>query len=128
MKRLLAIILLITFLFIAILARLIYIGIVDGQKLYTLALDQWTRDVPITARRGSIFDRSGIVLADSYSTYTLYVRPVEITDHEKTAKTLGELTGLTEKEISKKIIKKSSEVLISKNLSKEVMLKILKSG
>ncbi len=50
----------IAFIFLSFL-RLGYIQIVWGKKLQTRALEQWTRDLPVTADRGDITDTNGIV-------------------------------------------------------------------
>ena len=85
---------LVAFLFVAIIARLIYIQIAEGSSLRVKALDQWTRDVPVTGERGDIFDRNGVLLADTETLYTVYARPVSVTDKEYTARVLGTVLGV----------------------------------
>ena len=74
-KRLLAIFFAVTFIFFLIGCRLCYLQLFSAYNLTQKALDQWTRDLPITAERGRIFDRNGEILADNVTTYNLYVRP-----------------------------------------------------
>ena len=38
---------LVTFLFVAIISKLVYIQLVNGKELQLKALDQWTRDIPV---------------------------------------------------------------------------------
>ena len=66
-KRLLAIGLLITFIFVAVLGKLFYIQIIDGVDLQAKALDQWTRDVPIVATRGKVYSANGYEQPISYA-------------------------------------------------------------
>ena len=71
-KRLLVFILLITFLFFALIVRVGFIQIIDGANLQIKATDQWTRDVPLKAERGEIIDSTGAVLAKSVLTFDVY--------------------------------------------------------
>ena len=73
-KRLLAIIMLITFVFSAIVVRLFIVQVVDAENLLNKAESQWIRDLPLNAKRGTIFDKNGIALAVSYTSYNIYVR------------------------------------------------------
>ncbi len=49
-------IILIAFLFVALLGRLIYIEVVIAKDLQAKALDQWMRDVPLQAERGDSYN------------------------------------------------------------------------
>ncbi len=71
--------------------RLGWIQIVRGERYKELAIAQQTRDIPIPAKRGTIFDRNGKELAKSASTNTVYARPREIADVEDAAKKLAEV-------------------------------------
>ncbi len=73
-KRLLALILLVTFVFFVLILRLVYIQYYWANDLLGMAASQWTRALPITAKRGDVLDVNGSVLAASYTTYNVYVR------------------------------------------------------
>ena len=62
----------------ALLLRLGYWQVVRAGWLQSNALDQWTRELPITAKRGDILDRRGNVLASSAPCFSVVVRPQEI--------------------------------------------------
>jgi stage V sporulation protein D (sporulation-specific penicillin-binding protein) len=117
---------LIAFLFTAILCKLIYIEVIDSGRLQSLALDQWTRDVPLRAERGKIYDRNGVVLADSTTSYTIFVRPVSVKNKEHTAKVLSSVLGLDEIKLLEKMRSKISEITVAKQVDKQTMLKITK--
>ena len=89
-KRLLIVVLSITFLFCALSGRLFYLQIVKGSWLSAKAADQWYRDLPLEAPRGKILDRNGKVLADNKNVYTVYVRPRAVKDFEKVSRVLAE--------------------------------------
>ncbi|MEG1608577.1 MAG: penicillin-binding transpeptidase domain-containing protein, partial [Clostridia bacterium] len=118
-KKLLAVLMLITFLFLLLGIRLFWVQIVDGNSLQLKAFDQWTRDLPMRADRGDIVDCNGIVLASSKTTFTLYGRPNEISDPHYIAVSIAEIVGKDVETLSKILSKKGvSEITVAKNLSK----------
>ena len=46
-------------LFAALVGRLLYVQVFQGGLLQAKATDQWTRDLPVVAERGTIYDRNG---------------------------------------------------------------------
>lgn len=128
-KRLLASALVITFFLLVVLGKFAYIQLIDGKSLQAKALDQWTRDVPLKAERGTIYDTNGIELAGTSTSYTLYVRKVNVRDVEKLAKVVSETTGISAERIKDKLEKSSSsEITLCKKISKESMNRIIESG
>ncbi len=86
--------------------RIGWIQIVNGEKYKQLALEQQTRDIPIPAKRGTIYDRKGKELAVSASTNTVWARPVEVEKSGKldeTAKKLSEILEMDEEEVREKL-------------------------
>ncbi len=77
-----------------IFARFFYIQVIDGEHLRALALDQWTREIPVVAERGKILDRNGAVLAGNVTSYTVFARPNAVEDKETTARILAEIFSL----------------------------------
>ena len=55
--------------------RVGWIQIVRGAEYSEMATEQQTSDIPLTARRGVIYDRNGKELAISAVTNTIWVRP-----------------------------------------------------
>lgn len=124
-KRLFAVFIATTFIFVVIFFKVFYIQIIWGKKLQAKALDQWTRDLPLTALRGNITDRNGVVLATSETSFTVYLRAKNIDDCEKVATVLSEVLDLDyEKVLKKTKDKSSSEVTIKKQISLEAANKI----
>ena len=70
-KRILALILLVSFIFCVLLIRLGVVQLINGTWLQSKAADQWTRDLPLKAERGKIYDITGSSLAVSYTTYNV---------------------------------------------------------
>lgn len=89
------------------------------------ALDQWTRELPIVAKRGQITDRNGVVLADNSTAYTVFARANAMSNKEKSAALLSSALGLQENEVYEKLTKKkTSEVTIAKKVGKEEVEKL----
>lgn len=124
-KRLLIIVILITFLFAAVFGRLIYLQIFQAEALQVKAAEQWMRDLPLTAKRGLITDRNGVVLADSSTLYDVYIRPNAIEDRSAVANLLATALNTDYDKIWEKVNKTGvSEVTIAKKIEKSVMQQI----
>lgn len=114
--------------------RLGWIQIVRGSEYSEKAVEQQTRDTPIEAERGSIYDTNGNELAVSVTCYTIWARPTDVksgkTEKEKNtkignvAKTLSENLGMEYEEVQKLITKEQSIVKIKKGVDKDVADKI----
>src|SRR5450432_70015 len=64
--------------FTGLFSRFIYLQLVLHSHYQTLAESNRIAIVPITPNRGVITDRNGVVLAQSYSAYTLEVTPSRV--------------------------------------------------
>ena len=128
-KKNLIIIMIIVFVCLtALCLRLGWIQIVKGSEYSEKAVEQQTRDTPIEAKRGSIYDTHGNELAVSATCYTIWARPSDVRSGktekekaaslEKTVKTLSEATGMTEDEIRELVTQEQRIVKIKKGLYK----------
>jgi penicillin-binding protein 2B len=99
-------------LFFILFSRILYIQWdkhVQGRALQVLAEDKWTRQLKLSADRGTIFDRNGIELAKDVAAYTVIailkeggpVPPVK--NIAETAKKLAPILGLSENEIKNRL-------------------------
>jgi penicillin-binding protein 2 len=79
--------------FSLLLARLVYLQVVQYDYYRTKAEDNRISIVPIMPNRGLILDRGGTVLARNYSAYTLEIFPGKVADLEKT---IDELAAIVE--------------------------------
>ena len=112
----------VVFLVIAILiGRLGYIQLIDGKKLSELAYEQQTLDRTINPKRGTIYDATGQVLAQSSTVETITVNPgnIDKKDKEKVAKKLSEIFELDYEKTLKKVSKRSSIETIAKKVDKD---------
>ena len=123
-------------LLIALVFRVAWIQIVDAEELSQKAIDQQTKDTPIEAKRGTIYDRNGKELATSTTCYTLWARPSQIKLKEGKTRPdseikafAGEIAGIIDKdsdEVYENMKKNQALVRIAKYLDKETADKLRK--
>jgi stage V sporulation protein D (sporulation-specific penicillin-binding protein) len=112
-KRFLVSIIVVLTLFLALVVRLFYIQIINGKHLQILAAEEWLRDLPLSSRRGEIYDCNGVSLATTITTYDVYVRARNVVDSVGLASALSEKLGVDFDTAHKKVTNKSfSEILI----------------
>jgi len=120
-KRILAVLLVISFVFCTLTVRLFIIQIINGKTLQSKATDQWTRDLSIVAPRGTIYDSTGSALSVSYTTYNIYVRAREVKEASQLAMILSQKLGISfEKTLEKVKNKSASEVLIKMQVEGDI--------
>ncbi len=120
-KRIIVIFFLVSFLFCVLIFRVGWIQIVAGEKYTTMAIETQTRDIPITAKRGIIYDRNKKELAISASTNRIWVNPNNIDKKkiDESATTLAAILGLEKEEVKEKLGKtKVNLVQIAKYVEK----------
>jgi stage V sporulation protein D (sporulation-specific penicillin-binding protein) len=106
--------------------RLVYVQLFKGSYLKVLASEQWYRDLPLQAMRGDIYDANGLTLATSQLSYSIYLRPVEITDAEIAARELSSVLQLDYASLLKKISGKAqSEILVKMGIDKETAMNLV---
>lgn len=128
-KRIVAVVVILAVLMSLISLRLVYVQVINGGYLQMKATEQWTRDLPVSAERGTIKDRNGAALAISYTTYDIYVRGREVKDVNNTSKVLSDTLGLDYMKTFEKVSNVNiSEVLIKMQVEKETAIKIYNSG
>ena len=94
--------------FLLIAGKVFFIQVFSYNKLNKYAEDLWSRNLPIEANRGKIFDRNGIVLASNITTSSVVVIPNQVKEKEKVAQNLSEILNTDYDEIYRHITKKES--------------------
>lgn len=83
------------FAFLVLLGRFVFLQVVMQSHYATLAESNRISLVPAVPNRGVITDRSGVVLAQSFSAYTLEVTPSKVENLEETIEQLAALVEIT---------------------------------
>ncbi|MCX9158541.1 penicillin-binding protein 2 [Niveibacterium sp. 24ML] len=79
-------------------ARFVYLQVIQHDYFSTRAEDNRISLVPIVPNRGLIVDRNGVVLARNYSAYTLEITPSRIKDLDATIDALAGIIDIQPKD------------------------------
>ena len=88
-------------LIVVIIARLIYLQIVDHEMYATLSEDNRFHIRAIPPTRGLIYDRNGILLAQNFPTYALEITPEQVKNMDETLAALSKLITIDESDMSR---------------------------
>ena len=111
-KRINICIIILIFLFASILVKLGYITFVSSNEIDLKALDLWSRDVPIYAPRGNIYDRNGEIIVGNEACYTVVSINKQIKNKEYTADVLANILEVDKETIIKHLNKNNSMEII----------------
>ncbi|MBQ6498731.1 MAG: stage V sporulation protein D, partial [Ruminococcus sp.] len=85
----------------AVITRLAFLQLVQGEELQRRAIEQQLSDTPVSAKRGTIYDTNGKILAQSASVWRVVMAPAYFDDgpdgdeqREFVATRLSEILGL----------------------------------
>ena len=78
-----------------ILARMVYLVFVVGDEYSSQAQETRTVTINTTPKRGTIYDRNGVVLAASVDATTIYCNPTEVENVQQTAAEIAKVLGGT---------------------------------
>ncbi|WP_241156425.1 MULTISPECIES: penicillin-binding protein 2 [unclassified Adlercreutzia] len=74
-------------------ARLFYLQVIVSDHYAAMASESRTVSFDTTPRRGTIYDRNGVVLATSVDATTIYANPAEVTDASYEANKIASVLG-----------------------------------
>ncbi len=86
------------FLFLLLVARALYLQVLQHEHYHTLAEQNRISIVPIVPNRGLILDRNRTPLAHNYAAFTLEITPSKVPNLEDTMRELGEIMEVTAKD------------------------------
>lgn len=84
----------VVFLLLILVARFVYLQVIQQGHYRTLAENNRISIVPITPSRGLILDRNGVVLAHNYSAYTLEITLSKVVDLKSTIDELAKIVDI----------------------------------
>ncbi len=106
--RIRIVLLIIVFLFFLIVGKVFYIQVISYNKLNGYASSLWSRNLPVEANRGIMYDVNGRVLADNITTTSLVLIPNQIKDKDGTASKLASILGVSKDDMMKHVMKIAS--------------------
>lgn len=113
-KRIWKLMVVLTALFGAIVARIISLTVIQGEALTARGVRQWTQEGKVEARRGSIVDRNGETLALSTTAYIVSVNPRKVTEDAAFAARMAELLDVEQQTILNKLKNKNYASVVLK--------------
>ncbi len=117
--------------FVIIVCKVGYVQIVKGTTFIERAYDLWTRNIPVSGRRGNIYDRNGKLIVGNTLAPTVSIIPSQIKNKEKAIKTISSILEIDESKIKKHFEKKVSIEIIKpagKNITLEQAKKIVEAN
>lgn len=108
--------------------RLSFLTIVQGRELQEAAVDQMLGDTKVSAKRGSIYDKNGKVLAESASVWQVVLSPVNFKSDEQRkvcAQGLAEILDLEYEDVYEKTQQNSYYAVVKRKVEAEERDKIL---
>ena len=112
----------------AVITRLAYLQLVQGEQLQQRAVEQQLSDTVINAKRGTIYDRNGKVLAQSASVWQVVLSPANFeTDEQRNfvATRLAEILDLKKEDVLKQTKEDSYYVVVKRKIESEERKKVL---
>lgn len=112
----------------AAIARLGYLTVVQGSSLQEDAVGQQLKDTTIPAKRGTIYDANGKVLAESASVWQVVMAPIYFKNDEQrkaAADGLSEILGLDYDNVYEKTTQESYYVVVKRKIEVEARDKVL---
>lgn len=102
-----------------LIGRLFYLMVLASDEYAVRAQELHERERSIKAERGTIYDRTGTIIATNKPVSTISVIHNQITDPEGVIKALSEALNLSEETVRKRVEKYSSIERIKSNVDKE---------
>ncbi len=106
----------------AALSRLAILTLVQGRELQERAVGQQLADTTLTAKRGTIYDANGSVLAESASVWQVVMAPVNFENdqqREAAARGLSDILGLEYENVLEKTKQKSYYSVVKRKVEVE---------
>ena len=113
----------------AVAFRLFYLTIIQGPELQELAVDQQLVDTTLNAKRGTIYDCNGKVLAQSASVWQVIIAPAYLENDEQReylAKGLSEILGLDYENVLEKTKQKTYYSIVKRKIESDERAEVLK--
>ena len=112
----------------AVITRLAFLQLIKGEELQRRAVEQQLSDTTISAKRGTIYDANGKVLAQSASVWRVVMAPANFKNDEQrsfVAKSLASILNLDEKELLEETKQDTYYVSVKRKIESEEKDQIL---
>ena len=129
-RRFILLLIILSILSLLLITRLYYLQVISYEHFDTLSETNRIKYIPTPPRRGIIYDRNNLVLADNAALYSIEINIKEAKDIKKIIDAVNIEIGLTTSEIKifyKKKLKYShyNSIILKSNLTEPEMAKVL---
>jgi cell division protein FtsI/penicillin-binding protein 2 len=107
-----------------LISRLFYLQILEGHKLTVMGLGSRIQEIPVEVARGEILDRNGIPLTNTAQHFSIAVFPDQLTDLQKAADELAQMTGGDGEKIAARIAAEGRPLKIKSDIDAVTAQKI----
>ena len=107
-------------LLLVVIGKLLLVQVVDPDRFLAKGVEQRLATYPVTAGRGSIVDRNGVVLAPSVPRRTVFADPELIRDPEATARRLAPILGIDRRTLTDQMSGDGRFVVLAHTLDDDV--------
>lgn len=133
-KRILIVFSIIFLLIVAMCLRVGWVQIVKEEEYSKKAIEQQTKDTPVAAKRGTIYDRNNTKLAISAPCFSIWVRPGDVVKGlegtekdlkiEETSQKLADILGMEKDEVKEFVTADKTLIKITKYQDKKTADKV----
>ncbi len=117
--RFAGLLLLIALLLLTVGARLVWVQVISSRAYALMAEDQRVKDMELSPRRGSIFDREGEPMAVTVDAKTIFAVPSQVADKRGTSKALARILGGKPATYLKRLSHRGAFVYIARKVDME---------
>ena len=103
-RRIIALVVIIVLALGILFARLVYVQLAQGEFFGRLADLNQLRTIPVTAPRGVLFDRHGIVIARNRPSFVVQIVPMQIEDPTAEIAQLAQLLGIKADDVWRRLL------------------------
>lgn len=114
--------------YLVLIARLFYIQVIRSPHYKHMGEDQTVRRLPLLAKRGTIFDRTGKKLAVSTDAFDVCARPDLIEDKAAVAAKLAPLIGWDQDRLLRKLTTRNEPTQLAYGVGVEIGAQIREDG
>ncbi|MGJ3493391.1 penicillin-binding protein 2 [Piscirickettsia salmonis] len=100
-QRIIQALLIVCSLLLLLAGRLAYLQLIDHSRYSTLSRNNYIRVVPLVPKRGLIYDRAGVLLAENIPVYSLDIIPERTRNIKQTIMQLSEILPITNEDIKR---------------------------
>ncbi len=104
LHRTIALVVFIVFALGILISRLAFVQLAQGDRFERLAEQNQLRIIPVTAPRGVLYDRNGVVIARNRPSFVVQIVPMQVQDPSSEVASLAGMLGMSADELWRRIL------------------------